>query len=51
MATGMLTNFNGGSAMRIGYARVSTHDQNLDLPLVNSDANGFYLCQIRLNRK
>ena len=31
MATGMLTNFNGGSAMRIGYARVSTHDQNLDL--------------------
>jgi DNA invertase Pin-like site-specific DNA recombinase len=31
MATGLLTNFNGGSAMRIGYARVSTHDQNLDL--------------------
>ena len=31
MTTGLLTNFNGGSAMRIGYARVSTHDQNLDL--------------------
>jgi DNA invertase Pin-like site-specific DNA recombinase len=30
MTTGMLTNCNGGSAMRIGYARVSTHDQNLD---------------------
>jgi DNA invertase Pin-like site-specific DNA recombinase len=29
--TNLLTNFNGGSAMRIGYARVSTHDQNLDL--------------------
>ncbi len=31
MVTGSLTNFGGGSAMRIGYAWVSTHDQNLDL--------------------